>query len=267
MLQSWELTKPIKVSHGRFVNYDVLRTFFKGFASGEDKYRLFFWTLLETGARVREACAIQENDYFDNYRKIKMVTCKDPKVRVVTLSPFLAAFTKRWCDYNRQRFQYGYVFPVPGKHARLQPHHCRLFLSKKRKQLKMDVPVRIVKTKKIVGFGKQREIRYYALGNHSFRRFYETHMTDLSNGNYMLIASIMQYSDPTIVRDYYDDFRAVKAEEVLAEKYHDTIVAGMLHDRPILPRNQKTLKNFSGEEEPKELWGEIEQKYKKKVPR
>ncbi|MEM3154803.1 MAG: tyrosine-type recombinase/integrase [Candidatus Woesearchaeota archaeon] len=263
MLQPGELKKPIKFSHGRFVDHHTLRLFFRGFAAGEDKYRLFFWLLLETGMRVKEACAVQERDFENDYQKLNFITCKTPHPSHRTLSPMLARQIKTWCEFNRQRFQYDYIFPSgnPNKYLHMTPLNARQFLARKRKQLRLDKPVRTITSPVGIGIAKSRIFHYYALSNHAFRRFYETNMTDLSNGNYILIASIMQYDEPAIVRKYYDDMKSNQAEKALAKRYHEHIVSGILTDRPMLPREQKRLGAYTEESEPEEVWHAIKRIY------
>lgn len=70
----------------------------------------------------------------------------------------------------------------------------------------------------------------------------------------MLIASIMQYDDPSIVRRYYDDMKSLRAEEVLSAKYHERISQPLLNDRPIVSRKQKTLSKWNEEPEDKSTW-------------
>lgn len=258
MLQQHELTRPIKIPHGRHLDIGLLRNFFRSFRPGEDKYRLWFWLALETGARSKELCAIQETDFNQNFRKLTMVTCKSPRVRHVSLSPQLAEFVKRWCEGHRHRFQYKYIFPTSSsrKFQHLMPQQVRGFLSHKRKQLGLK-PIMTTPLPAPRGFSKVPITNRYALECHSFRRFYETHLTDLSQGNYMLIASIMQYDDPSIVRRYYDDMKSLRAEEVLSAKYHERISQPLLNDRPILPRQQKTLRKWNGEIDDKSTWDVI----------
>ena len=255
MLQPHELKKPIKIPHGRHLDVQLLRDFFKAFKPGEDKYRLWFWTAIETGARAKELCSIQEADYTPDYRKLTMVTCKSPKVRHITLSPQLAAFTRRWCEGNRQRFQYGYIFPTSScvRYQHLQTFQVRGFLQMKRRQLGLK-PIHVTPLPHPSGWSKTAERRRYALECHSFRRFYETHLTDLASGNYMLIASIMQYDDPGIVRRYYDDMKSITAEEVLSAKYHERITQPLLHDRPIVSRKQKTINKWHEKPDDKNVW-------------
>jgi len=248
LLQQNELTKPLKISHGMFLTTEILRTFFKGFSPGEDKYRLFFWTLLETGLRLKEACAMQEQDFTNDFKELMAVTCKNPHLRYISLSPMLASSLKQWCDLNRKRFHDGYIWPVPNNlHKHLQQFQVQSFMQKKRKQLGLDVPVKKVLYKnKPNGFGL-REQCYYALSSHSFRRFYETNLTNLSGGNFMLIASIMQYDDPAIVRKYYDDSQARTMQQVLSEEYHQRITSQLVQGRPVLSKQQQTLKKYDAD--------------------
>jgi len=260
MLQPHELTRPIKIPHGRHLDTQLLRDFFKSFKPGEDKYRLWFWTALETGARSKELCAIQESDYSLDYRKLTIVTCKSPRVRHITLSPQLAQFTRRWCEGHRTRFQYKYIFPTSSsrKFQHLMPQQVRGFLSHKRKQLGLK-PIMTTPLPTPRGFSKVPITNRYALECHSFRRFYETHLTDLASGNYMLIASIMQYDDPAIVRRYYDDMKSLTAEEALSAKYHERITQPLLHDRPVLSRKQKTLSKWNEQPDDKSVWDIVQE--------
>lgn len=255
MLQPCELKKPLKVSHGRFLTPEILRQFFQSFQPGEDKYLMWFWIALETGLRSKEICAIQLQDFSPDCRKLRAITCKNPKIVERTLSPLLAGFIKKYTlmreDYIKDKG--GYIFTVPNnKNTHLTPPQVRNFLIRKRKQIGLDIPVRTVEYKhgrQSFGQGYVKTQNYYALSCHSFRRFYETQLCNLSGGNYMLIASIMAYDDPSIVRKYYDDSSAITMQQILSTKYHEQISGRLVQGRQPLKKGQTTLKKYTGKKE------------------
>jgi integrase len=163
------------------------------------------------GLRIGETVAINILDFQDNFTKLRVILEKTHRDTVLPLLPEHSEIIIEYVLRNKHTFKDGYLFP---------------YYTSKQKATHMTVPVaealfsklrkKIIKEYPQFAEKDRPNSRFYRVGFHSLRRWFETRIYDKFKDR-VALKNIMRYLDTRTVDTYIDPYETWKNEQTIMQ--------------------------------------------------